>query len=89
MHRNPSTLEEAVQDYAQILALTNPPNESLRTTKEIDAEMDKAEGLGLFEYGLDEDLIWELKREKFILQVRDRYREVMADMVMEERCNPA
>lgn len=30
-------------------------------------------------------IVWELRREKFILTVRDRYREVVAEMVMEEK----
>jgi hypothetical protein len=76
MHQNPTTLEEAVNAYSLILSLTSPNNESPRTVKGISEEISEA---------TDTDLIWELKREKFILDVRDRYREVVADMVMEEK----
>jgi hypothetical protein len=76
MQQNPTTLEEAVNAYSLILSLTSPNNESPRTVKEIDKEISE---------DTDTDLIWELKREKFILDVRDRYREVVADMVMEEK----
>jgi hypothetical protein len=76
MHQNPTTLEEAVNAYSLILSPTSPNNESPRTVKEIDKEISEA---------TDTDLIWELNREKFILDVRDRYREVVADMVMEEK----
>ena len=76
MHQNPTTLEEAVNNYSLILSLTSPNNESPRTAKEIDKDISET---------TDTDEIWELKREKFILDVRDRYREVMMDMVMEEK----
>jgi hypothetical protein len=76
MHQNPTTIEEAVNNYSLILSLTSPNNESPRTAKEIDKDISET---------TDTDKIWELKREKFILDVRDRYREVMMDMVMEEK----
>ena len=76
MHQNPTTLEEAVNAYSLILSLTSPNNESLRRVKEIDKDISET---------TDMELIWELKREKFILDVRDRYREVVTDMVMEEK----
>jgi hypothetical protein len=75
MHQNPTTIEEAVNNYSLILSLTSPNNESPRTVKEIDKDISET---------TDTDKIWELKREKFILDVRDRYREVMMDMVMEK-----
>jgi hypothetical protein len=78
MHEKPKTLEEAVKNYALLLELTK---EKFRTPKKIDQEIEDLLPFGCTER---DEIVWELRREKFILKVRDRYREVVAEMAMEE-----
>jgi hypothetical protein len=78
MHENPTTLEEAVKNYALLLELTK---EKFRTPKKIDQEI---EDILPFDCTERDEIVWELRREKFILMVRDQYREVVAEMAMEE-----
>lgn len=78
MHDIPKTLEEAVKHYALFLYLNK---NGFRTVKEIENEI---ENCRLAASISENERIWELEREKFKLKVRDQYRGVVAEMVMEE-----
>jgi hypothetical protein len=79
MHEYPKTFEEAVKNYALLLELTK---ENFRTPRKIDQEI---EDLLPFVCTERDEIVWGLRREKFVLKVRDQYREVVAEMAMEEK----
>ena len=67
----PTSLEEASTMYAKLDRLVN----NSYTVKEIDKKIDKEE---------NEYEIWEWRREKFRIQTRDRYREMLINLARED-----
>lgn len=70
--RIPSTLEEAAAAFGKLSALIT----STRSVVEIEAKIAETH---------DGYTIWTLEREKFRVETRERYREVLIDMAMEEK----
>jgi len=66
----PSTLEEAVDTYAKLCVLV--PDDM--TIKELEKMIEEAE---------DEQEIWALKRERFRLETKEKYRKVVINMARE------
>lgn len=72
----PQTLQEAAERYAQIAKLVEDANGTTPTVKELDKKIEEA---------TDANVIWELKREKFRVQIKEKYKEMLLDMAVEER----
>jgi hypothetical protein len=72
----PSTLKEAAEKYAQICNLIEDEDGNTATIKDLDKQIEEA---------TDEAIIWELKREKFRVQMKEKYHDILIDMALEDK----
>lgn len=70
----PTTLKEAARLYAHICELVDAKDGTAMTTKEIEKKVEESE---------DEEEIWDLKREKFRIEIREQYHDMLLEMAHE------
>lgn len=68
-------LEEASERYSRISKLVDGKDGPSATIKELDEKIQST---------TDADLLWEYKREKFRLQTKQKYKEALLKMALEE-----
>lgn len=76
IHETPLALEEAAKYYTNIVSLVTPANAKPSTIEKLEK---------LIADQKNSTLAWELKREIFRLEAKERYREALVDLAVEER----